>query len=66
MVTIFKSWKELMSTLNTLDEEQLREAINLEVSLYKRPRFIERMHMRFDRLRSTRERKELVEGRTLL
>ena len=63
---IFQSWRELMADIMKLTEQELKDAINLEVSTYRRKRFIERMHMRFERLRSERERAELVAGETLL
>lgn len=66
MVIVFKSWRELMTKLMSLSEQDLRESINYEVSTYKRKRFIERMHMRFERLRSERERAQLIAGETLL
>ena len=63
---VFKSWRELMADIMKMTEQELKDSINLEVSTYRRKRFIERMHMRYERLRSERERTELVAGETLL
>jgi len=63
---VFKSWRELIQEVGALTEQELRESINFEVSTYRRAAFIKRMHQRFERLRSARERAELVAGETLL
>jgi hypothetical protein len=65
-VEVFNSWRELMAGVSKLTEAELRESINYEVSTYRRKNFIERMHQRYTKLRSERERKELISGETLL
>lgn len=62
----FDSWKDLIAKLPSLTEDELREAINLEVSLYKRKNFISRMHMRYAKLHAAREREALLAGEILL
>lgn len=60
------SWREMLDMIGNMDEEQLRAAINHEVSTYCRKTIIERLHMRFERLRSLRERAALVRKEMLL
>lgn len=63
---VFETWKQLMSGLKELTEEQLVFAINYEASVYKRRAFIERMHMRYTKLRAAREREQLIKGEIVL
>ena len=42
---VFESWRDLMTDLNKLSEDELRNSINFEVSTYGRASFIKRMHM---------------------
>lgn len=62
----FGSWREMQASLNTMTEEELRTAINHEISSYGRKALIERMHMRFEKLRSLRERAALINKEMLL
>lgn len=66
MAECITNWKDMCERINTLDEEELRQLINFEVSTFKRRTVIERMHQRFTKLRSTRERVLLITGETLL
>ena len=63
---VFTSWRELISSVGRLNEQELRESINYEVSTYRRKAFISRMHQRYARLRSERERALLLAGEMLL
>ena len=60
------STRELAAVLPTMNEVELKEAINFEVSTFRRKFIITRMHMRYERLRSLREREQLVNGEILL
>jgi hypothetical protein len=62
----FENMKHLYGTLSTMTEDQLRNAINYEASTYKRRTLLARMHSRFSKLRSARERSALVKGEILL
>lgn len=62
----FGTWRELMTTLPSMNEQQLAEAINYEVSTYRRKNFIARMHQRYSRLRADREREQLLNQEILL
>lgn len=63
---VITSWKELISVLGTLSEQELKDTINFEVSTYKRKNVIARLHQRYTKLKAKREREELIAGRTLL
>jgi len=62
----FDSWKEMMSKLPTLNEQELQVAINAEVSTYRRAPVIGRLHQRYAKLRNQRERAQLIAGEILL
>lgn len=63
---VIESWAHLQKVIGTLTEEELRFTINYEASVYKRRTIIERLHQRYTKVRSTRERKQLVAGEGLL
>lgn len=63
---VFNSWREMITNVSKLNEDELRDSINYEVSTYRRKAFIARMHQRYARLRSERERAALLAGETLL
>lgn len=63
---MIESWLELMKVINGMDEVALQSAINLEVSTYRRKAIITRLHQRFTKLRSQREREALIAGKSLL
>ena len=62
----FGTWREFMLILPTMNEQQLAEAINYEVSTYRRKNYITRMHQRYSRLRADREREQLFNQEILL
>jgi hypothetical protein len=66
MITVFETWDQLMKQVGTLNEEDLRESINYEVSTYKRKNVISRMHQRYVKLKAKRERQLLIDGEMLL
>ena len=66
MIVVFESWRQLIAELGSLDEESLRESINLEVSTYKRKSVLSRLHQRYTKLRAKRERQLLIDGEMLL
>ena len=59
-------WGELTKNLGEMTEEELRTAINVEVSTTRRDSYMLRMHQRFSKLRAIRERDELKRGGLLL
>ena len=60
------TFRELLAVLSTLSEDELRSAINYEVSTYQRQKVISRLHQRYTKLRAIRERDALVRGKILL
>ena len=63
---VIKSWKEMLAVVGTLDEKELLETINFEAVTYKRKNILERLHQRYTKLRSQRERATLMEGGMIL
>jgi hypothetical protein len=61
-----ETWKDLIFALQNMTEQEVKEAINYEVSRYKRESFIKRMHQRYCILRNKSERDRLLKGETLL
>lgn len=62
----FTNYRQMTTMLSNLSEEELRNHINFEISTYKRKIFICRMHQRYSKLRTARERRELLDGGMLL
>lgn len=65
-VVVIKSWNDLIIILPEMDEETLRLAINYEVSVYKRKAVIKKMHQRYAKLFTKRQRDQLLAGEVLL
>ena len=63
---VYDTWMQMMMNLPTMSEDELRTAINFEVATRKRKQFVTRMHQRFSRLRTDRERQQLLDGETML
>lgn len=61
-----RSWAHMTEVLPTMSEEELKETINYEVLAYRRKAILERLHMRYARLVSKRQREEIMEGKMLL
>jgi len=54
-------WTDLLSRLSTMSEDDLREAIAVEARRNEpRASYLTRLHMRLCKLRTTRERRELL------
>ena len=63
---VITGWKDLMARIGTFNEDELRMAINYEASAYRRRTILNRLHMRYCKLRDAREREEIVSGQRLL
>ncbi len=59
------SWVDINKALPSLREDQLKELINMERQGKARKAFLDRMHQRYCKLRSKRERAELDGGKLL-
>ena len=58
--TILRSWASLNEVIGELREDQLKDLIHWELENKKRPDIVERLHQRFAKLASAREREELL------
>lgn len=54
------TWRALNDQLIRLSEEEVAALLNDELTLHKRPSFIERLHQRYAKLRSDRERESML------
>ena len=61
-----ESFKDLMSRIGLLSEQQLQIIINYESVTYKRKDVLTRLHMRYCKLRNARERDALLRGEYLI
>lgn len=55
------NWSILNRDMHILSEEQILDLINYECQNKKRRVFVERMHQRYTKLRTARERAEILE-----
>ena len=62
---VIAGWKDLMTRLNNFTEDELRQALNFEVVVYKRKAIILRLHQRYCKVRDTNERYSLMAGEPL-
>ena len=56
---ILKSWKSLNEVLSGLREDQVKDLMEWELHHKGREDLVERLHQRYTKLRTTRERIEL-------
>lgn len=54
------NWSETNNWLRKCSEEEVKHALEEEVAAHKRPTFVVRLHQRYNLLRATREREELM------
>lgn len=54
------SWRSLNRRLNAMTEDEVKEALVVEMATERRVTVVERLHQRFTALRATRERLELM------
>lgn len=55
------SWRDINRELKQYSESELTELINTEIRTLKRVTVVERLHQRYCSVRTTRERKELMD-----
>ena len=58
--TILKSWKSLNEFLTEMREDQVKEMLEMELKTKCREDIVERLHQRYTKLRTARERLELT------
>jgi hypothetical protein len=56
-----KSWRQLLAVLNQMTEDEVLEMLNAERQGPKRASILERLHMRYNTLRVSRERIEIMQ-----
>lgn len=55
-----ENWQALNERINTLDEDELKLALNTEMSYGRRKQFVIRLHARHTKIKAARERAELL------
>ena len=62
MIKALGNWRDFNDLLATIPEADLREMLVYEVKHENRKSFVERLHQRFNTVRTMREREELMKG----
>jgi hypothetical protein len=62
MDAMLTEWSVLNRDMHTLREDQIKALLDQECRTGKRKVFIERLHQRYSKLRTARERLELLES----
>jgi len=57
---VLENWRELLEALPHMDEDELKAALDAEVSGARRKDFIVRLHRKYNKLRSERELEEML------
>ena len=57
---LLTNWTKFNEVLNTLTEAEAKEALIIEMRNDNRKSFVERLHQRYNTLRTMREREELM------
>jgi hypothetical protein len=60
VIAALENWQSLNETINKLTEDELKSALNTEMSHDRRKHFVTRIHARGAKLRAKREREELL------
>ena len=66
MSETIQNYRSMADQIKDMTEDELKSAINYEVSAYGRVGIIERMHMKYCKLRAALERAELTSRSPLL
>lgn len=65
LADIIQNWNKMNEKLNTLSEEQCLELIGLEQQGRRRVHMLNRIHARYTKLRSERERVAIMSGESI-
>ena len=60
VITALENWQALNENINSLTEDELKSALNTEMAHDRRKHFVIRLHARNAKLRTAREREELL------
>ena len=55
-------WRSMIAVLSDLREDQLKQALDVELKTHKRPAIARRLHQRYSAVRTARERGEIMKG----
>lgn len=62
----FTNWRHMIEQIASLTEEALKDSINEEVKTLRRKDVVVRLHQRYSKLRTARERELLIKGKLKL
>jgi hypothetical protein len=62
MTRALANWRDFNDLLTTIPEKDLREMLVYEIAHENRKSFVERLHQRYNTVRTMREREELMKG----
>ena len=62
MTKALANWRDFNDLLGTIPEADLKEMLLYEVKHENRKSFVERLHQRYNTVRTMREREELMKG----
>jgi len=62
MTKALANWRDFNDLLATIPEADLKEMLVYEVKHENRKSFVERLHQRYNTVRTMREREELMKG----
>ena len=62
MIKALANWRDFNDLLATIPEADLKEMLVYEVKHENRKSFVERLHQRYNTVRTMREREELMKG----
>lgn len=60
VIAALKSWQALNERISQMAEDELKHALNVEMTYDRREQMLVRLHARYTRVRAQREREELV------
>ena len=56
------NWRSMIAVQSDLTEDQLKQALDVELKTHKRPAIARRLHQRYSAVRTARERGEIMKG----
>jgi len=54
------NWRSMIAVLSDLTEDELKQALDVEMKTHKRPAIARRLHQRYSAVRTARERGEIM------
>jgi len=56
------NWRSMIAVLSDLTEDEVKQALDVELKTHKRPAIARRLHQRYSAIRTARERAEIMIG----